>query len=183
MPARALWGSSWSTRRCTRAWSRFSRARSAAFSCAPSYAPRSRRATGPRNKWWRQNPDAQDPIGLSLSDLRLRGAEARHLPGLRPHGELRRADRGAAPRLALRPRPLIVDSIQTVFLPGLESSPGSVSQVRECAARLMLLAKGRGMAAFLVGHVTKDGAIAGPRVLEHLVDTVLYFEGEQHHAY
>ena len=83
----------------------------------------------------------------------------------------------------LRPRALIVDSIQTVFLPGLESSPGSVSQVRECAARLMLLAKGRGMAAFLVGHVTKDGAIAGPRVLEHLVDTVLYFEGEQHHAY
>jgi len=76
-----------------------------------------------------------------------------------------------------------VDSIQTVFLPGLESAPGSVSQVRECAARLMLLAKGRGMAAFLVGHVTKDGAIAGPRVLEHLVDTVLYFEGEQHHAY
>src|SRR6266436_4404411 len=83
----------------------------------------------------------------------------------------------------LRPRALIVDSIQTVFLPGLESTPGSVSQVRECAARLMLLAKGRGMAAFLVGHVTKDGAIAGPRVLEHLVDTVLYFEGEQHHAY
>jgi DNA repair protein RadA/Sms len=83
----------------------------------------------------------------------------------------------------LRPRALIVDSIQTVFLPGLESAPGSVSQVRECAARLMLLAKGRGMAVFLVGHVTKDGAIAGPRVLEHLVDTVLYFEGEQHHAY
>jgi DNA repair protein RadA/Sms len=83
----------------------------------------------------------------------------------------------------LRPRALIVDSIQTVFLPGLESAPGSVSQVRECAARLMLLAKGRGTAAFLVGHVTKDGAIAGPRVLEHLVDTVLYFEGEQHHAY
>jgi DNA repair protein RadA/Sms len=83
----------------------------------------------------------------------------------------------------LRPRSLVVDSIQTVFLPGLESAPGSVSQVRECAARLMLLAKSRGMAAFLVGHVTKDGAIAGPRVLEHLVDTVLYFEGEQHHAY
>src|SRR5467141_2768411 len=83
----------------------------------------------------------------------------------------------------LRPRAIIVDSIQTVFLPGLESAPGSVSQVRECAARLMFLAKGRGMAAFLVGHVTKDGAIAGPRVLEHLVDTVLYFEGEQHHAY
>src|SRR6266702_3850296 len=83
----------------------------------------------------------------------------------------------------LKPRALVVDSIQTVFLPGLESAPGSVSQVRECAARLMLFSNGRGIATFLVGHVTKDGAIAGPRVLEHLVDTVLYFEGEQHHAY
>src|SRR4030095_9889286 len=63
----------------------------------------------------------------------------------------------------LRPRALVVDSIQTVFLPGLESAPGSVSQVRECAARLMLFSKGRGIATFLVGHVTKDGAIAGPR--------------------
>ena len=84
---------------------------------------------------------------------------------------------------ALAPRVLIVDSIQTVSVPGLESAPGSVSQVRECGARLMALAKGRGIATFLVGHVTKEGAIAGPRVLEHLVDTVLYFEGEQHHAY
>jgi len=84
---------------------------------------------------------------------------------------------------AIQPKILIVDSIQTVYLPGLESAPGSVSQVRECGARLMTLAKGRGIATFLVGHVTKDGAIAGPRVLEHLVDTVLYFEGEQHHAY
>jgi len=83
----------------------------------------------------------------------------------------------------LKPRALVIDSIQTVFLPGLESAPGSVAQVRECAARLMTLAKGRTLATFLVGHVTKDGAIAGPRVLEHLVDTVLYFEGEQHHAY
>ncbi len=83
----------------------------------------------------------------------------------------------------LRPRILVVDSIQTVFLPDLESAPGSVSQVRECGGRLMLLAKARGVATFLVGHVTKDGALAGPRVLEHLVDTVLYFEGEQHHSY
>ena len=84
---------------------------------------------------------------------------------------------------ALAPRILVVDSIQAVFLPTLESAPGSVSQVRECGARLMLLAKRRDMATFLVGHVTKEGALAGPRVLEHLVDTVLYFEGEQHHAY
>jgi DNA repair protein RadA/Sms len=83
----------------------------------------------------------------------------------------------------VKPRALVIDSIQTVFLPGLESAPGSVAQVRECGARLMTLAKGRGIPTFLVGHVTKDGAIAGPRTLEHLVDTVLYFEGEQHHAY
>jgi DNA repair protein RadA/Sms len=83
----------------------------------------------------------------------------------------------------IKPRALVVDSIQTVFLPELESAPGSVAQVRECGARLMTLAKGRGIATFLVGHVTKEGALAGPRVLEHLVDTVLYFEGEPHHAY
>jgi DNA repair protein RadA/Sms len=83
----------------------------------------------------------------------------------------------------IKPRALVVDSIQTVFLPELESAPGSVAQVRECGARLMTLAKGRGIATFLVGHVTKEGALAGPRVLEHLVDTVLYFEGEHHHAY
>lgn len=85
--------------------------------------------------------------------------------------------------LSLGPRVLVVDSIQTAYLPDLESAPGSVSQVRECGGRLMLLAKGRGVATFLVGHVTKEGAIAGPRVLEHLADTVLYFEGERHHAY
>jgi len=83
----------------------------------------------------------------------------------------------------VKPRALIIDSIQTVFLPDLESAPGSVAQVRECGARLMTLAKGRGIATFLVGHVTKEGALAGPRVLEHLVDTVLYFEGERHHSY
>jgi DNA repair protein RadA/Sms len=83
----------------------------------------------------------------------------------------------------LKPQTLIVDSIQTVFLPELESAPGSVAQVRECGGRLMTLAKGLGVATFIVGHVTKEGAIAGPRVLEHLVDTVLYFEGERHHAY
>ena len=83
----------------------------------------------------------------------------------------------------LAPRILVVDSIQTMFLPDVESAPGSVSQVRECGARLMVQAKARGMATFLVGHVTKEGTLAGPRVLEHLVDTVLYFEGERHLAY
>src|SRR5881296_1915516 len=83
----------------------------------------------------------------------------------------------------VKPRALVIDAIQTVFLPDLESAPGSVAQVRECGARLMTLAKGLGIATFLVGHVTKEGALAGPRVLEHLVDTVLYFEGERHHSY
>ena len=83
----------------------------------------------------------------------------------------------------LAPRVLVIDSIQTVYLADLESAPGSVSQVRECGARLMMLAKGKGIATFLVGQVTKEGALAGPRVLEHLVDSVLYFEGESHHAH
>ncbi len=79
----------------------------------------------------------------------------------------------------LQPKVLVVDSIQTVFLPEITSAPGSVAQVRECAARLLNVAKGKNIATFLVGHVTKEGALAGPRVLEHLVDTVLYFEGER----
>ncbi|TLM63579.1 MAG: DNA repair protein RadA [Deltaproteobacteria bacterium] len=83
----------------------------------------------------------------------------------------------------LKPAFLVIDSIQTVFTGGLESAPGSVSQVRECAGKLMQLAKGEGVATFLVGHVTKDGAIAGPRMLEHMVDTVLYFEGDAGHPY
>ena len=76
------------------------------------------------------------------------------------------------------PRALILDSIQTLFTDRLESAPGSVSQVRESAAQIVRWAKGTGTAVFLVGHVTKEGALAGPRVLEHMVDTVLYFEGE-----
>jgi DNA repair protein RadA/Sms len=78
---------------------------------------------------------------------------------------------------------VIVDSIQTMFRPGLESAPGSVSQVRESAALLLRLAKTRGIPIFLVGHVTKEGVIAGPKVIEHMVDTVLQFEGEAHYAY
>jgi DNA repair protein RadA/Sms len=80
------------------------------------------------------------------------------------------------------PDVLVVDSIQTVHDPAIESGPGSVAQVRGCAQALVQLAKGRAMATLLVGHVTKEGAVAGPRVLEHLVDTVLSFEGERHHA-
>ncbi|MCA1817418.1 MAG: DNA repair protein RadA [Acidobacteria bacterium] len=79
------------------------------------------------------------------------------------------------------PAAIIVDSIQTVFSPKIESAPGSVSQVREVASQFLMLAKGRGVPVFLIGHVTKEGAIAGPKALEHIVDTVLYFEGERHH--
>jgi DNA repair protein RadA/Sms len=84
---------------------------------------------------------------------------------------------------ALKPDLLIVDSIQTVYLPDMSSTAGSVSQVRECANRLRELAKTSGMAVFLVGHVTKEGVIAGPRVLEHIVDTVLYLEGDRFQSY
>ncbi|MTI48371.1 DNA repair protein RadA [Sporosalibacterium faouarense] len=83
----------------------------------------------------------------------------------------------------LNPDVLIVDSIQTVYNPEITSAPGSVSQVREVTALLMRLSKTREMATFIVGHVTKQGSIAGPRVLEHMVDTVLYFEGERHNTY
>src|SRR5512140_3042195 len=83
----------------------------------------------------------------------------------------------------VRPILLIVDSIQTVYLPELDSSAGSVSQVRECSSQLRELAKSSGMAVFVIGHVTKEGMIAGPRVLEHIVDTVLYLEGDRFQAY
>jgi len=83
----------------------------------------------------------------------------------------------------LRPALVVVDSIQTVYRPDVPSAPGSVGQVRECAAALLQLAKSEGTAVLLVGHVTKEGMLAGPKVLEHLVDTVLYFEGERHQAY
>ncbi|NLO82534.1 MAG: DNA repair protein RadA [Clostridiales bacterium] len=83
----------------------------------------------------------------------------------------------------LRPLFLIIDSIQTVYSPQLSSAPGSVTQVRETTGLFLRMAKSQGITTFIVGHVTKEGAIAGPRVLEHMVDTVLYFEGDQHHSY
>ncbi|CAB5002514.1 unannotated protein [freshwater metagenome] len=83
---------------------------------------------------------------------------------------------------AVAPDVLAIDSIQTVHDPELPGSPGSVTQVRECAQRLVRLAKERGISVVLVGHVTKDGQLAGPRALEHVVDTVLQFEGDRHHA-
>ncbi|MER3631230.1 MAG: DNA repair protein RadA [Blastocatellia bacterium] len=79
------------------------------------------------------------------------------------------------------PAVLIIDSVQTIFSESIQSAPGSVSQVREVAAKLMIYAKQTGTPVFLTGHITKDGSIAGPKTLEHIVDTVLYFEGDRHH--
>jgi DNA repair protein RadA/Sms len=83
----------------------------------------------------------------------------------------------------IEPKLVIVDSIQTVFSLKLQSAPGSISQVREAATQLLFTAKGRNVPTFLVGHITKDGSLAGPKTLEHVVDTVLYFEGDRHHSH
>ena len=82
-----------------------------------------------------------------------------------------------------QPKIMVIDSIQTIYTDMIPSAPGSVSQIRESAAQLVQFAKQTGTALFLVGHVTKEGNLAGPRVLEHMVDTVLYFEGEQHQRF
>src|SRR5487761_2749603 len=84
---------------------------------------------------------------------------------------------------ATAPEIVVIDSIQTIYTEALASAPGSVAQVRECAAQLTRMAKQRGIVVLFVGHVTKEGAIAGPRVLEHIVDTVLYFEGDTHSSF
>ncbi|MCF8283384.1 MAG: DNA repair protein RadA [Sphingobacteriales bacterium] len=83
----------------------------------------------------------------------------------------------------LQPQIVIVDSIQTLYSAHIESTPGSVSQIRECTAELLRFAKETNTPVFLVGHITKDGSIAGPKILEHMVDTVLQFEGDRHHTY
>lgn len=88
-----------------------------------------------------------------------------------------------AQTMKLTPRLLVIDSIQTVFRPDIESAPGSISQVRECAVQLLKIAKMQSVAVILVGHVLKDGSLAGPRALEHIVDTVLYFEGDRNAQY
>jgi DNA repair protein RadA/Sms len=83
----------------------------------------------------------------------------------------------------VRPKLMVIDSIQTMFHPDIASAPGSVAQVRECTGQLMRWAKEQNIAIIIVGHVTKSGSLAGPRMLEHMVDCVLYFEGERHHTY
>ena len=119
----------------------------------------------------------------SLKQTRMRGERLRlESDGLHLFAETD-AHRSIAAAEALKPCAVVVDSVQTMFLPELGSAPGSISQVREVAGRFMTYAKRTGVPVFIVGHVTKDGSIAGPRVLEHMVDTVLYFEGGGAHPY
>ena len=121
-----------------------------------------------------------DQTGLRAERLGLLGGPAANLVTLSAESQLEVIREMA---LSERPDVLVVDSIQTVFLSDLSSAPGSVAQVRECAASLMNLAKGHGISVFVIGHVTKEGQIAGPKVLEHMVDTVLSFEGDKTHAF
>ena len=133
-------------------------------------------------------------IGRELPSLYVTGEESLRQIGLRARrlavaaGDLRLLTETSVERiLALareqRPRVMVIDSIQTLFTEILQSAPGSLAQVRESAARLVRFAKQTGTALFLIGHVTKEGALAGPRVLEHMVDTVLYFEGDSGSPY
>lgn len=117
----------------------------------------------------------------SERQLKLRGERIGvSAPGLYvlPETELSAVESAVS---ALSPGLVIVDSIQTVFSPGLESAPGSISQIRDCATRFLFLAKSTGIPVLLIGHINKEGSIAGPKALEHIVDAVLYFEGERHH--
>lgn len=119
----------------------------------------------------------------SAKQIRLRGERLGTLSKnlmLLPETSLFAIEKAVA---EIKPRFLVVDSIQTMFREDVASAPGSVSQVRECAGYLVRIAKSTGIPTFIVGHVTKEGNVAGPRVLEHMVDTVLYFEGERHKQY
>ena len=118
--------------------------------------------------------ESERQIKLRGERLRIEADSLLLLPETNLENILREVDR-------VKPSTIIVDSIQTTFSSEIESAPGSISQIREVAAQFLLLAKTRSIPVFLIGHVTKEGSIAGPRALEHIVDTVLYFEGERHH--
>ncbi len=119
----------------------------------------------------------ESPAQVSLRAARIGGAEA---VGILAETELEIV---CATLERERPDVCVVDSVQTLYASEIGSAPGSVAQVREAAGRLMRVAKDSGVATILVGHVTKDGAVAGPRVLEHLVDCVLQFEGDRYHEH
>jgi len=118
--------------------------------------------------------ESERQIKLRGERLRVEAKNVYLLPETNLENIFREIDR-------LKPGAIIVDSIQTVFSSLIESAPGSVSQVREVAQQFLLLAKNRAVPVFLIGHITKEGSLAGPKALEHIVDTVLYFEGERHH--
>jgi len=118
--------------------------------------------------------ESERQIKLRGERLKIQATSLLLLPETNLENILREVER-------VKPSAIIVDSIQTTFSSDIESAPGSISQIREVAAQFLLLAKTRSIPVFLIGHVTKDGSIAGPRALEHIVDTVLYFEGERHH--
>jgi DNA repair protein RadA/Sms len=118
--------------------------------------------------------ESERQIKLRGERLRIEADRLLLLPETNLENILREVER-------VKPSTIIVDSIQTTFSSDIESAPGSISQIREVAAQFLLLAKTRSIPVFLIGHVTKEGSIAGPRALEHIVDTVLYFEGERHH--
>jgi DNA repair protein RadA/Sms len=120
--------------------------------------------------------ESPEQVRLRADRLEVDGSAVHLLPETDADAVVRAAD-------ALRPAVLIVDSIQTLYRGDIQSAPGSVAQVRECTATIMRHAKQSGTAVFVVGHVTKEGTIAGPRVLEHMVDTVLHLEGDRHHAF
>jgi DNA repair protein RadA/Sms len=119
-----------------------------------------------------ENPEAETAVALAAVSPEGIGADLYVLPETDLEEILKEID-------SLKPNVTVIDSIQTVFFPALTSAPGSVAQVRECTAALMKVAKHEDITMLIVGHVTKEGAIAGPKVLEHLVDTVLYFEGDR----
>ncbi len=120
--------------------------------------------------------ESPQQISLRAKRLKLPIDNMRLLPETRVEGILATAEKE-------RPQMMVIDSIQTIFTEQLQSAPGSVAQVRESAAQLVRYAKQSGVSLFIVGHVTKDGQLAGPRVLEHMVDTVLYFEGDSGSRY
>jgi DNA repair protein RadA/Sms len=120
--------------------------------------------------------ESAEQVALRASRLELASADVSLLAEIR-------LEAITATLLEQRPAVAVIDSIQTLYSGELSAAPGSVSQVRECAAQLTRLAKQTGTAMVLIGHVTKDGALAGPRVLEHIVDTVLYFEGDTHSSF
>jgi DNA repair protein RadA/Sms len=142
-------------------------------------------------------------MARSMPVLYVSGEESERQIKMRAMRLLNPVDNGAAPSIpdslylvtetnldvirqhisSVNPALLVLDSVQTTYLPALESSAGSVSQVRECSSRLRELAKTSGVSVFLIGHVTKEGTLAGPRVLEHIVDTVLYLEGDRFQSY